>query len=72
LSGDFWTDWTATTCPVLLALGTDSKAVDGNLLREMAERRTNVQLKTFSAGHVIHHDVPDQFNETVRRFLATI
>lgn len=72
LNGDFWADWTATTCPVLLALGTDSKAVDGELLRTMAERRANVQLETFDAGHVIHHDRPDQFNETVRRFLARI
>jgi esterase len=72
LNGDFWTDWTATDCPVLLARGADSKAVDGDILRAMAERRPNVQLVTFDAGHVIHHDAPDQFTETARRFLATI
>jgi len=72
LNGDFWADWTATTCPVLLARGADSKAVNGEVLREMAQRRPNVQLVTFDAGHVIHHDLPDRFAEAKRRFLATI
>jgi esterase len=70
LNGDFWPDWTATTCPVLLARGSDSKAVDGDVLRQMAERRPNVELVTFDAGHVIHHDAPEAFAETTRRFLA--
>lgn len=72
LNGDFWADWTATTCPVLLMLGTDSRAVDGDMLRAMADRRPNVRLEVFDAGHVIHHDVPDEFAKTVRDFLGRV
>ena len=70
LSGDFWSDWSATDCPVLLIRGTDSRAVDGAMLESMAARRPNTRLVTFNAGHVVHHDEPKEFAASVRAFLA--
>ena len=69
LKGDFWDDWLSSTCPVLLVRGTNSRAVDGALLEEMAKRRPNTILRSFDAGHVIHHDQPGAFAEGVRAFL---
>lgn len=69
LNGDFWGDWLSTTCPILLIRGTASRAVDGALLEEMAKRRPNTILRSFDAGHVVHHDQPDAFANTVRAFL---
>lgn len=70
LRGDFWTDWKATRCPALVIRGSDSRVVDGRLLEQMAEERPNTILKTFHAGHVVHHDVPDEFANAVATFLA--
>ena len=69
LKGDFWDDWLSSSCPVLLVRGTDSRAVNGALLEEMAKRRPNTILRSFDAGHVIHHDLPGAFAEGVRAFL---
>ena len=69
LNGDFWDDWSATHCPVLLVRGADSRAVDGALLASMAARRANTKLVTFKAGHVVHHDEPKGFAAAVRVFL---
>lgn len=69
LNGDFWDEWLATDIPVLLVRGTDSKAVDGQLLEDMAARRPNTELQSFDAGHVIHHDVPDEFAKETQAFL---
>ena len=69
LNGDFWDDWLSSTCPVLLVRGTNSRAVDGTLLEDMAKRRPNTILRSFDAGHVIHHDQPGAFAEGVRAFL---
>ncbi|MBR0656299.1 alpha/beta fold hydrolase [Plastoroseomonas arctica] len=71
LNGDYWEDWLATTHPVLLIRGSESQAVDGAHLAEMAARRPNTRLETFQAGHVIHHDLPDEFAAAVRSFLAS-
>jgi esterase len=70
LSGDFWGDWSATACPVLLVRGSQSRAVDGALLEKMAAERANTTLATFDAGHVVHHDVPTAFASAVRSFLT--
>ena len=72
LNGDFWSDWCASECPVLLVRGSESRAVDGKILEEMAQKRPNTLLRTFKAGHVVHHDAPVAFAETVRQFLDTM
>jgi esterase len=72
LHGDFWSDWLATDCPTLLIRGSDSRAVDGTILEKMAARRPNTTLKTFDAGHVVHHDVPDAFSTAARAFLTQV
>lgn len=69
LNGDFWQDWLATTCPALLIRGDDSKAVNGAVLEDMAKRRPNTVLRSFAAGHVVHHDLPHEFAALVRAFL---
>lgn len=70
LNGDFWADWSATDCPVLLVRGSQSRAVDGAVLEKMAAKRANTTLATFDAGHVVHHDVPTAFASAVRSFLT--
>lgn len=70
LNGDFWSDWMATTCPVLVVRGAESRAVDGKMLEEMAAKRANTELGTFQAGHVVHHDDPEGFAAAVRQFLG--
>lgn len=69
LKGDFWSDWKATSCPALVIRGSESRVIDGHLLEQMAEQRPNTILKTFHAGHVVHHDVPDEFATEVAGFL---
>ena len=70
LNGNFWDDWNATDCPLLLVRGTDSKAVDGAVLEKMAATRANTKLISFDAGHVVHHDKPDAFAKAVMDFLS--
>lgn len=69
LRGDFWNDWKATACPALVIRGSESRVIDGRLLEQMAEERPNTVLRTFHAGHVVHHDVPDDFATAVAHFL---
>jgi esterase len=70
LNGDFWADWSATDCPVMLVRGSQSRAVDGAVLEKMAAKRANTMLETFDAGHVVHHDVPTAFASAARSFLT--
>ena len=72
LNGDFWGDWRATDCPVLLVRGSRSRAVEGAVLERMAAERANTTLATFDAGHVVHHDMPSAFASAVRSFLKNI
>ncbi len=71
LNGTFWADWLATQHPVLLVRGTESRAVDGDVLRDMAVRRPGTQLEVLEAGHVAHHDAAKAFGTSVRSFLET-
>ncbi len=72
LSGDYWDDWMASTCPALVVRGADSKAIDGKLLEAMAARRPNTEIVTLRAGHVTHHDDPAGFVARVREFLERL
>ena len=69
LNGDFWSDWLATEHPALVIRGERSRAVDGQLLQQMADRRPGTMLQSFDAGHVVHHDQPKAFADAVRSFL---
>lgn len=72
LKGDHWKDWLASTCPALLIRGSESKISKTEHFEEMAQRRSNTKLKILKAGHVVHQDVPQEFNEAVRQFLRTL
>jgi pimeloyl-ACP methyl ester carboxylesterase len=72
LAGSFWSDWSATDCPVLLVRGTDSRAVDGAVLERMAASRPHTTLVSLPAGHVVHHDEPKDFAAAVKAFLAGV
>jgi esterase len=69
LQGDFWADWTATSCPTLLIRGTESRVVSAEIMAQMSARRASTSLESFKAGHVVHHDVPAEFEKAVRVFL---
>lgn len=69
LNGDFWPEWLATAHRARLIRGSESRAVEGDLLQQMADKRPNTTLETFQAGHVVHRDKPEEFAEAVRKFL---
>lgn len=69
LNGDFWTDWPGSSCPALVVRGRQSRAVDGKLLEAMAQRRSNTEIVSLDAGHVVHHDDASGFTSAVRTFL---
>lgn len=71
LRGDFWRDWLATDVPTLLFRGTESRAVDGEVLRAMAAKRPHTTLHELPAGHVVHHDALEAFARATQAFLAT-
>lgn len=73
LNGDHWSDWESVTCPTLLIRGTDSEVLAQDHAREMVARRGGqAQLVELPAGHVVHHDVPDEFAAAVRTFLSEL
>lgn len=72
LKGDFWRDWTLSNCPTLLIRGSESRVVDGDILARMAEVRPKTFLKTFRAGHVVHHDALKPFAVEVANFLDSV
>jgi esterase len=71
LNGDHFDDWLASSCPVLLLRGSNSRVTSPEHLQEMAARRRNTSLEALDGGHVIHVDAPAAFVECVRRFLRT-
>jgi pimeloyl-ACP methyl ester carboxylesterase len=70
LKGEYWDQWCASTCPALVIRGTESRAVEGATLERMANVRANTRLVSLKAGHVTHHDAPEEFLTTVKSFLA--
>ncbi|MFJ3159711.1 alpha/beta fold hydrolase [Streptomyces kanasensis] len=71
LNGDHWEDWTAVSCPTLLVRGTRSDELAGDHARAMIARRgRQARLVELAAGHVVHHDAPEQFAAEVDDFLA--
>lgn len=73
LSGNWWSDWLASTCPALLMVGHQSSVLSLDLAREMATRRSNTRLVEFpQAGHRIHDQNPQGFAQAVGGFLKSL
>jgi esterase len=72
LNGDHWDDWLASTCPVLLIRGADSRVTKAEHLEELARRRPNTELRVVPGGHVVHFDDLDGFAAAVRGFLRGV
>ncbi|NVK80260.1 alpha/beta hydrolase [Streptomyces morookaense] len=71
LNGDHWDDWTSLSCPTLLVRGTRSDELAADHAREMVDRHGGqAGLVELAAGHVVHHDAPQQFAAVVTAFLA--
>ncbi|RKT02237.1 pimeloyl-ACP methyl ester carboxylesterase [Streptomyces sp. 3211.6] len=71
LCGDHRADWTAVPCPTLLVRGTESDELTAGHARTMvALREGRARLVELAAGHVVHHDAPEQFAAAVTAFLA--
>jgi len=70
ISGVWWEDWLASTCPILLIHGQKSFALDLRQAEEMAARRPNIQLVLFPhCGHGVHRDDPEGYYQAVKGFL---
>ncbi|MFD9793484.1 alpha/beta fold hydrolase [Streptomyces sp. NPDC059070] len=73
LNGDHWPEWTSVACPTLLVRGTRSDELSADHAREMIDRHTGTaHLTELSAGHVVHHDAPEQFAAAVTDFLSSV
>lgn len=72
LCGDHWADFLATTCPVLLIRGRESRVTSAEQLEQMAVRRPNTTLVTLNGGHILHDDDPTAFQIVVRGFLDSL
>lgn len=58
------------SCPTLLVRGTRSDELTADHAKEMAARCADrVRLAELPAGHVVHHDIPTRFADTVTAFL---
>ncbi|MBP2471414.1 pimeloyl-ACP methyl ester carboxylesterase [Crossiella equi] len=68
--GEFWADWHAVRCPVLLLRGEHSPLLPKDLAAAMV--REGVRLVEMSGcAHWLHDDDPDAFAEAVRIFLRS-
>ncbi|MEU7046810.1 alpha/beta hydrolase [Streptomyces varsoviensis] len=73
LTGDHWGDWESVICPTLLIRGTDSEVLTREHAQHMIARRAGqAQLAEIPAGHVVHHDAPEQVAAAVRSFLSQL
>lgn len=72
INGNHWDDWLASSCPVLLLRGKQSRVTDQQHMELMAARRPNTRLSCLEGGHVLHMDSPEAFTEIVKVFLNEI
>ena len=73
LNGDWWDDWTATSCPALLMRGGKSTILTRDHAEEMAARRPGTRLLEFpEAGHNINEADPAGYARAVRDFLHSL
>lgn len=70
LNGNWWFDFLASSCPVLLLHGKKSWVVKQEHIEEMAVRRENTEYIVFNkSGHTVNLEEPKLFFETVQQFL---
>ena len=72
ITGDYWKEWLATDCPLLLLRGKESHVTTHSHLEEMSLRRTNTFFQTLEGGRVIHLDNPADFTKVVGKFLKEL
>ncbi|MEX3618965.1 alpha/beta fold hydrolase [Paenibacillus glucanolyticus] len=71
--GDWWKDWLASTCPILLIHGKQSFALDEAHAKLMATRRPHTSLVVFEqCGHDIHSTDLEGYTKAVKEFLDTL
>ncbi|MFI1913773.1 alpha/beta fold hydrolase [Nocardia sp. NPDC020380] len=69
--GNWWDDWTGSTCPALLLRGGDSPVIPPEHAREMVRRRPNTELVTIAgAGHDMYISHLDETAAHIGRFLS--
>ncbi|AIY48538.1 alpha/beta fold hydrolase [Mycolicibacterium fortuitum] len=69
---DYWQQWREVDVPTLLMEAENSVAPPGQM-RKMAEiGQHTTYLHVPGAGHLIHDDAPEVYEEAVTRFLATL
>ena len=69
---DYWTQWCSGRAPVLLIEAGDSVAPPGQMQRmaRLADGRA-IYIRVPGAGHLVHDDAPQPYQEAVETFLAT-
>jgi pimeloyl-ACP methyl ester carboxylesterase len=69
MSGIWWEDWLASTCPILLVHGKKSWALKLEEAQRMESRRPNTKLEVFEeCGHGVHSDDLNGFYQVVKNF----
>ncbi len=71
LAGDHWTAWLSTQCPALIVRGTQSRVTTEAECQKMVAVRSNTELCTLDAGHIVHQDRPAEFAQAVTQFLRS-
>jgi esterase len=70
INGDWWNDWLASTCPMLLIHGAKSWLLKREEAEQMQKNRPNTRLEIFEdCGHGVHCDDVDGFYRAVKTFL---
>ncbi|MGG4454385.1 alpha/beta fold hydrolase [Brevibacillus porteri] len=70
INGEWWSDWLASSCPILLIHGKKSFVLDEKQAERMVTERPNTNLASFAeCGHDIHSTDPDGYYRAVRSFL---
>jgi pimeloyl-ACP methyl ester carboxylesterase len=71
--GARWDDWTASSKPILLIRGADSRVISAEHAIEIVRRRPNTQLAVIDgAGHDFYISHPDEFATRVEQFLEQV
>ncbi|UKK98466.1 alpha/beta fold hydrolase [Brevibacillus brevis] len=70
INGEWWNEWLASSCPILLIHGKKSFVLDESQAERMVTQRPNTRLASFAeCGHDIHSTDPDGYYQAVRSFL---
>ncbi|MFC3746914.1 alpha/beta fold hydrolase [Paenibacillus sp. GCM10012306] len=70
VNGDWWEDWLASSCPILLIHGRKSFFFDLPQAKQMEASRPNTKLAVFEdCGHGVHSDDLNGFYQVMNEFL---